>query len=98
MGDDKREEATSAPTPPRVPTGQTYSCSAAEGLAAGPPYSLPVYHDVQLPSPPGWSAGSPHARAIARRSLNQQVIDSAYQAGGEVAWANLATACISNAY
>lgn len=35
---------------------------------------------------------------MARRSLNQQVIDLACQAGGEVAWAILAMACIGNAY
>lgn len=35
---------------------------------------------------------------MARRPLNRQVIDLACQAGGEVAWANLAMACIGNAY
>ena len=46
----------------------------------------------------GWMCNSPWARARARRPLNQLSINAACQAGGDIAWANLATACISNTY
>src|SRR5947209_5826417 len=74
---------TSAPTPPCSPTGQAHSAV--------------IYH-IQLRSPQRWEIGSLPACARARRFLNWQVINLACQAGGEVALANLAMACISTTY
>ena len=57
-----------------------------------------AHEGAATPDLGSWTYNSPHARAKARRALNQRAIDAACQGGGHIAWANLATACISNAY
>lgn len=45
-----------------------------------------------------WAYNSPSAKGKARRALNKRAIDAVCQGKGDIAWANLVTACISNVY